>query len=105
VTVTETAAEARAALAATPFDAIVCDLILPDENSLHLLRDLIAHYPSMATIAISGGKVGAVDLLQLAQTVGVDAVVRKPLELMNFVATVERTLTAKQALHARKHVS
>jgi two-component system OmpR family response regulator len=105
VTVTETAGDARAALAATTFDAMVCDIILPDENGLHLLRDVCAGYPAMATIAISGGHSGAVDLLHLAQTVGVDAVVKKPLELNGFVATVEKALATKQAALARKHVS
>ncbi len=96
VTVTETASEARAALAAGPFDAMVCDLILPDENGLHLLREVCAAYPAMATIAISGGRTGAVDLLHLAQTVGVDAVVKKPLELHAFVTTVENAFITKQ---------
>lgn len=104
VTVTESALEARAALAADTFDAMVCDLILPDENGLHLLRELISIYPTMATIAISSGKVAAVDLLQLAQTVGVDAIVKKPLELTSFLAVVEKTLSAKQAALDRKHV-
>ncbi len=102
VTVTETATEARASLAAAPFDAMVCDLILPDENGLHLLREICAAYPAMATIAISGGRAGAVDLLHLAQTVGVDAVVKKPLELNSFVATVENAFVTKQAARAKQ---
>ena len=106
VTLAETAGDARTMLAAGPFDAMVCDIILPDENGLHLLRDVCTNYPAMATIAISGGYSGAVDLLHLAQTVGVDAVVKKPLELNSFVATVETALTAKQAAPSiRKKVS
>jgi DNA-binding NtrC family response regulator len=105
VTLAETAADARAALAAEPFDAMVCDVILPDENGLHLMRDIRAAYPAMALIAISGGKVGAVDLLQLAQTVGVDDIVKKPIELTKFVATVERAISIKQAPHGRLQLS
>ncbi|NOT40734.1 MAG: response regulator [Alphaproteobacteria bacterium] len=110
VTLAETAGDARATLAAGTFDAMVCDIILPDENGLHLLRDVCANYPAMATIAISGGKAGGkslpVDVLHLAQTVGVDAVVKKPLELTSFVATVESALTEKQAAPSiRKQVS
>jgi two-component system, NtrC family, nitrogen regulation response regulator GlnG len=97
VTLVETAAAARAVLGAEPFDAMVCDIILPDENGLHLMRDILAAHPAMALIAISGGKSGAVDLLQLAQTVGVDDIVKKPIELTNFVTTVERALAAKRA--------
>jgi DNA-binding NtrC family response regulator len=106
VTLAETAGEARTTLAAGQFDAMVCDIILPDENGLHLLRDVCSGYPAMATIAISGGHSGVVDLLHLAQTVGVDAVVKKPLELNSFVAIVEKALTAKQAAPSiRKQVS
>jgi DNA-binding NtrC family response regulator len=101
VTLAETAAEARAALATETFDAMVCDIILPDENGLHLMRDIRAAYPAMALVAISGGKGGAVDLLQLAQTVGVDDTVKKPIELTKFVATVERAFATKQAQQAR----
>jgi DNA-binding response OmpR family regulator len=107
VTLAETAGDARTTLTAATFDAMVCDIILPDENGLHLLRDVCANYPAMATIAISGGRAGMpVDLLHLARTVGVDAVVKKPLELASFVATVESALTAKQAAPSiRKQVS
>lgn len=96
VTLAETAGDARATLAEGTYDAMVCDIILPDENGLHLLRDVCANYPAMATIAISGGHGGVVDLLHLAQTVGVDAVAKKPLGLSSFVATVEGALAAKQ---------
>jgi DNA-binding NtrC family response regulator len=105
VTVTETAAGARAALAAETFDAMVCDIILPDENGLHLMRDILASYPHMALVATSGGRVGAVDLLQLAQTIGVDDIVKKPIELTKFVATVERALAVKQARQHRAQSS
>lgn len=97
VTLAETAAAARTSLAVDQFDAMVCDIILPDENGLHLMRDIRAAYPAMALIAVSGGRSGAVDLLQLAQTVGVDDTVKKPIELTNFVATVERALATRQA--------
>lgn len=105
VVLAETAAEARAALAADAFDAMVCDIILPDENGLHLMRDIRRDYPAMALIAISGGRGGAVDLLQLAQTVGVDDIVKKPIELTKFVTTVERALAEKQARQHRAQSS
>ena len=105
VTLAETAADARTALGTETFDAMVCDIILPDENGLHLMRDIRASYPAMVLIAASGGRGGAVDLLQLAHTVGVDDVVKKPIELTNFVTTVERALAAKQARQTRAQSS
>ena len=91
---------AREALAAGTFDAIVCDIVLPDETGLQILRDMRASTPSMALIAISGGKSAGrnipIDVLHLAQTLGTDAVVKKPFELSNFVATVEGTMSNKR---------
>lgn len=104
IVLTEDAKTGRAALAAEEFDVIVCDIILPDENGLHVLRDVRANYPALATIAISGGKSAGrrvhIDVLHLAQTMGTDAVVKKPFELTSFVSTVESTLQQKRAARA-----
>ncbi|MBP6012802.1 MAG: response regulator [Alphaproteobacteria bacterium] len=105
IALTEDAKAGRAALAAEEFDVIVCDIVLPDENGLHVLRDVCANYPAIATIAISGGKAAGrsvhVDVLHLAQTMGTDAVVKKPFELSSFVATVESTLQKKRTARSQ----
>jgi DNA-binding response OmpR family regulator len=91
---------AREALAAETFDAIVCDIVLPDETGLQILRDTRTAAPAMALIAISGGKSAGrdvhIDVLHLAQMLGTDAVVKKPFELSNFVATVEGAMDRKR---------
>ncbi len=105
IVLTEDAKAGRAALAAEEFDVIVCDIVLPDENGLHVLRDVCANYPAIAKIAISGGKAAGrtvhVDVLHLAQTLGTDAVVKKPFELSSFVATVENTLQKKRTAKSK----
>ncbi|MBL9098551.1 MAG: response regulator transcription factor [Alphaproteobacteria bacterium] len=104
VTVAEDAKSAREALAAGAFDVFVCDIVLPDENGLHVLRDARAAHPAMTLIAASGGKSDGrsvhIDVLHLAETLGADAVVKKPFELSSFVATVEGAL-AKRRLSQR----
>ena len=104
VVVTEDAKSGRAALAAEEFDVIVCDIVLPDETGLHVLRDVHTNHPAMATIAISGGKSAGrsvhIDVLHLAQTLGTDSVVKKPFELSAFVATVENTYARKRETRA-----
>jgi DNA-binding response OmpR family regulator len=101
VVVAETAAAARELIASSEFDALVCDIILPDDSGLHVLRNVRESHPALATIAISGGKSGGksvpLDVLNLAQTIGVDAIVKKPIELTNFVTTVEGALARKGA--------
>jgi DNA-binding response OmpR family regulator len=81
------------------FDALVCDIILPDETGLHILREIRTTAPGVALIAISGSRPASrgihADVLHLAQTLGVDAIVKKPFELTSFVATVEGAMTKK----------
>jgi len=90
----------RESLKGQEFDALVCDILLPDETGLHILRDARNATPGVALVAISGGKVGGRgahnDVLHLAQTLGVDAIVKKPFELSSFVATVEGAMTKKR---------
>lgn len=104
VVVAEDAQGARAALAQAVFDVFVCDIVLPDENGLHLLRDTRQAYPALTLVAASGGKSAGrsvhVDVLHLAETMGADAVVKKPFELSNFVATVENALLKHRLKHS-----
>lgn len=99
VTIAEDAKSARDALASGAFDAFVCDIVLPDENGLHVLRDARKAHPAMTLVAASGGKSEGrsvhVDVLHLAETLGADAVVKKPFELLSFVATVEGALARR----------
>ena len=102
--VVEDAKSARQALEQSRFDGFVCDIVLPDESGLHLLRGVRAADQALTLIAISGGKAAGrtvhVDVLSLAETAGADAVVKKPFELSSFVATVEGAILKKQ--HARR---
>lgn len=90
----------RERLKGEEFDALVCDILLPDETGLHILRDARNTTPVAALVAISGGRPGGRgahnDVLHLAQTLGVDAIVKKPFELSSFVATVEGAMTKKR---------
>ena len=81
------------------FDAIVCDLVLPDQSGLQVIREARHQAPDVAIVAISGGKSQGrsvhVDVLKMAQLVGADAVVKKPFEVFDFVSTVESTMASK----------
>jgi len=83
------------------FDALVCDLVLPEQSGLQVIREARHQAPGVAIIAISGGKSQGrsvhVDVLNMAQLVGADAVVKKPFEVFDFVSTVERTIVARMA--------
>ena len=81
------------------FDALVCDLVLPSQSGLQVIREARHQAPEVAIVAVSGGKSQGksvhVDVLKMAQLVGADAVVKKPFEVFEFVATVERTIAAR----------
>jgi DNA-binding response OmpR family regulator len=80
------------------FDAVVCDLVLPDQSGLQVIREARHQAPDLAIIAISGGKSQGrsvhVDVLKMAQLVGANAVVKKPFEVFDFVSTVEATIAS-----------
>lgn len=103
-TVVQDPKSAREALATAEFDAVVCDIVLPNESGLQVLRDIRENKPTMAIVAISGGKVDGrsmhIDVLHLAQRLGADAIVKKPFDMPTFVSTVETTMAQKKAAPA-----
>ena len=78
------------------FDCLVCALSLRDPSGLHVVRDARHHASRAAIIALVDGKPKAggvhVDVLNMAHIVGASAVVKKPFEMFDFVATVEGAL-------------
>jgi len=79
-----------------PFDALVCDLVLPAPTGLKVIREARHRAPDVAIIAVSGGKSDGksvhVDVFNMALAVGASTIVKKPFEVADFVAAVERTL-------------
>src|ERR1700682_4625924 len=69
------------------FDAIVCDLVLPDQSGLQVIREARHQAPDVAIVAISGGKSQGrsvhVDVLKMAQLVGADAGVKEAFEVFD----------------------
>lgn len=87
---------AQAVMREARFDALICDMVLPGESGLQVLKDVRGSHPDMKVIAVSGGKSDGkslpFDVLNTAQTIGTDAIVRKPFSVTAFVDSVERTL-------------
>ncbi|HVJ53071.1 MAG TPA: response regulator [Aliidongia sp.] len=71
--------EALRLLSAAKFDVLITDLFMPDMDGMELIQSVRAAGSSIRIIAISGstGLLGD-DLPELARSIGVDLVMRKP---------------------------
>jgi ribonuclease P protein subunit RPR2 len=101
VTEAATAAEARAAIARRPPDAIVLDVELPDLDGLTLTKELRAESATakIGIVLLTGGETEAA----AARAAGADALVQKPfspLELLEKVRRVAGAATGSRALAA-----
>jgi DNA-binding NtrC family response regulator len=78
-------AQARAALADRPVDAVVLDLRLGNERGDELVAECHARRPRIPVVVVTGSADPAQEGLAEA-----DAVLSKPFEVGEFVATVQR---------------
>lgn len=96
-----TAADGRQALAeiqARPASAVVVDLILPDADAMEIIMEIKRGRPPAPVVAVTGGGLfDACDLLALAEAVGADAAMTKPLHIRDLVALVSKLLAPKRA--------
>ncbi len=77
-------------MAANTPDLIVCDLKLPGEDGLHLLRSTRGHFPEPGFVIITA--FGSVPQAVEALKAGADDFLTKPLDLDQLVLCVQRTL-------------
>lgn len=87
------AAEARTLLAEKPFAAVLCDINLPGESGLDLLRDLRTEHPGVAAVMVTGRDERA--LADTALGLGAFGYVTKPFEAN------ELLIDLANALHRR----
>jgi DNA-binding response OmpR family regulator len=74
------------AMEAAPHDVVVIDIIMPDREGVETIIDIRARWPNTRIIAMSGG--GRMDpdmFLNLAETFGADALLKKPFKLRDLL--------------------
>jgi len=95
-----TLAEAKAAVAADRFDAVLLDLRLPDGDALDWLPDLKIALPALPAIVISGS--GDIPTAVKATKYGAEDFLTKPVDLADLLAALKKSLEIgslrKQAL-------
>ncbi|MBN2522089.1 MAG: response regulator [Bacteroidales bacterium] len=78
-------------------DLIVTDLIMPEEDGLNAILKIKKIKPSVKIIAISGGgKAAPGNYLEMAKTLGADAIFSKPFSVMDLISKIEELLEIEQ---------
>jgi PAS domain S-box-containing protein len=83
--------EAMRLVAAQPFDLVLTDLVMPEQEGIETIRRLHRDYPALRIVAISG----AMDAVYLktAELLGAHVALRKPLDAKGLLRTVRELLT------------
>jgi CheY-like chemotaxis protein len=72
-------------------DIVISDIIMPEQEGIATIRQILGEQPSAKIIAISGGgRIGNTDFLQIAKKMGATDAVAKPFDpddLLNRIST------------------
>ena len=81
----------------TPVDAVITDILMPEQEGLETIREARQRFPEIRILAISGGGAGGgeTQLLRFAESFGADQTLPKPFTGSQLVAAV-RILLAKR---------
>ena len=76
-------------------DIMITDLIMPEQEGIATIRQVHKSYPKLPIIAISGGgrNIGA-EHLDIAQALGANATLSKPLDIQELNALIEQLTAA-----------
>ena len=79
-----------------PSDLLITDLLMPNKDGLETIEDFRREFPAVRIIAMSGGgvRISGERYLTVAEVAGADAVLRKPFDPHEMIATVRRLLAA-----------
>jgi CheY-like chemotaxis protein len=81
---------------ARPFDLIIVDFLMPIMDGLRFLRSLKQAYPETAPPVIVLTAIRRADLMRELSAAGAKAVIAKPIELSDLIATIEAMTDSTQ---------
>ncbi|WP_341908822.1 response regulator [Ferrovibrio terrae] len=74
-------------------DIVLTDILMPQRDGIEVLRAAKQHWPGLPVIAISGGGwIDAGDLLGMAERLGADLVLQKPVRRDDLISAVDAAL-------------
>lgn len=75
-------------------DLIITDIIMPEEEGYGLIMDIRKEDKDIPIIAITGmSKMGGMNTLKIAEELGANATMTKPIDLVQFQSLVEELLS------------
>lgn len=88
----------------THYDAVVCDIVMPEQEGVETITGMRRARPDVGIVAISGGLSRlagkAPDILDMAAKLGADRTLMKPFQLSDLVAAVDAALLTRQTAHS-----
>lgn len=76
-------------------DIVITDLIMPEQDGMETILSIRKDFPEVRLVAISGGgRRNNVDFLTLAEDLGADSALPKPLDMDELERVVERLARA-----------
>lgn len=76
-------------------DMVLTDILMPKRDGVEVLRETKRRWPGLPVIAISGGGwIGANELLGMAERLGADQVLQKPVRRDALIKAVDEALQA-----------
>lgn len=89
-----------AKFASTAYDAVVCDIVMPEQEGVETIRAMRRQRPDVGIVAISGGLARgsgkALDVLMIAERLGADTTISKPFQLSALVAAVDSVIASRR---------
>ncbi|HEV8015080.1 MAG TPA: response regulator [Stellaceae bacterium] len=76
-------------------DLVISDIIMPEQEGIGTIRQILAEKPSAKIIAISGGgRIGNTDFLQIARKMGAVDALAKPFDPEDLLGRINTCLKA-----------
>lgn len=76
-------------------DIVLTDILMPQRDGVEVLREAKRRWPGLPVIAISGGGwIGANELLGMAERLGADNILQKPVRRDDLIRAVDEALAA-----------
>lgn len=77
----------------TPFDLVITDIMMPEQDGIETIRALKAEFPNLPIIAISGGgRMGNLNYLEMVKDFGVASTIPKPFTPEDILARIDTAL-------------